>query len=65
MTKKLNYTVTENADGIFIAHCLELDLETDGYSADEAVANLREALERFLDDPYHRSAFEPQPDTDN
>lgn len=51
MTRQLNYTVTADDDGNFIARCIELDIETDGFSADEAVANLREALDRFFDDP--------------
>jgi len=51
MAHQLNYTVTSDADGVFIAHCIELDVESDGFSAEEAVANLREALDRFFDDP--------------
>lgn len=54
MAHTLNYTVTEDTDGVFIARCIELDLETDGFSADDAVANLREALDRFFEDPEAR-----------
>lgn len=51
MPRQLNYTVTAIDDGTFIARCIELEIETDGYSEEDAVANLREALDRFFDDP--------------
>jgi predicted RNase H-like HicB family nuclease len=51
MARQLNYTVTADDEGVFIARCIELDIETDGYSEEDAVANLREALDRFFEDP--------------
>lgn len=32
-------------DGIFVARCLDLDISSDGTTDEEAVANLREAIE--------------------
>ena len=65
MARQLNYTVTPDVDGVFIARCIELDIETDGFGPDEAVANLREALDRFFDDPdamLHHELTAPQAD---
>ena len=53
MAEKLNFTV-DFEDGIFIARCLELDIATDGLSKDEAVANLREALDCYFANPDER-----------
>ncbi len=50
MSRQLNYTVDE-ADGVFIARCVELDLTTDGYSKEDAVANLTEALDCYFANP--------------
>jgi predicted RNase H-like HicB family nuclease len=35
----------------FIAQCLEIDVASQGSTQDEALANLREALELYLEDP--------------
>lgn len=34
----------------FVAHCPEIDVTTQGATRDEAAANLREAVELFLED---------------
>jgi predicted RNase H-like HicB family nuclease len=50
MSRQLNYTVDEE-DGIFVARCIELDITTDGYSKEDAVANLCEALDCYFANP--------------
>ena len=44
MPEKLNFTV-DLEDGIFVARCVELDIVTDGLTKEEAVENLKEALD--------------------
>ena len=53
MPKQLNYTVDEE-DGLFIARCIELDIATDGLSKDEAIENLKDALDCFFANPDQR-----------
>lgn len=36
-------------DGVFVARCLDVEVASDGATADEAVANLQEALELFFE----------------
>jgi predicted RNase H-like HicB family nuclease len=36
-------------DDMFVAQCLEIDIASQGYSPEEAVANLREAIELFFE----------------
>lgn len=50
MPAQLNYTV-EQEDDVFIARCVELDIVTDGLTQDEAVANLKEALDCYFSNP--------------
>jgi predicted RNase H-like HicB family nuclease len=50
MATELNYTIDEE-DGVFIARCIELDITTDGLSKDEALANLKEALDCHFSNP--------------
>jgi predicted RNase H-like HicB family nuclease len=38
-------------DDIFIAQCAEIDVASDGTTEQEALANLREALELYLEPP--------------
>ena len=38
----------------FIAQCLEVDVASQGHTIDEALANLAEAVELYLDDPPSR-----------
>jgi predicted RNase H-like HicB family nuclease len=50
MAEKLNFTV-DLEDGVFIARCIELDIITDGLTKNEAVANLKEALNCYFANP--------------
>jgi len=38
-------------DDLFIAQCAEIDVASHGHSEQEALANLREALELYLEPP--------------
>ena len=38
-------------DDWFVAQCLEVDIASQGETPDEALANLREALELYFEDP--------------
>ena len=53
MPKQLTYTVDED-DGLFIARCIELDITTDGLSKDEAIENLKDALDCYFANPDQR-----------
>jgi len=44
MKRAFTYTITQE-DDLFVAQCLEVDVASQGESPDEAIANLREALE--------------------
>ena len=48
MTRQFTATI-EREDQGFVAYCPELDLASQGDSIEEARANLREALEVFLE----------------
>jgi predicted RNase H-like HicB family nuclease len=50
MKRAFTYTITQE-DDLFVAQCLEVDVASQGESPDEAVANLREALELHLEPP--------------
>jgi predicted RNase H-like HicB family nuclease len=50
MKQSYSYTVTQEGD-LFVAQCLEVDVASQGESPDEAVANLREALELHFEPP--------------
>ena len=41
--------VIEREDRLFVAHCPELDIASQGGSVEEATNNLREALELFFE----------------
>jgi predicted RNase H-like HicB family nuclease len=48
----MRYTASvTNEDKLFVAQCLEVDVASQGATEDEALANLREALELYLEDP--------------
>jgi predicted RNase H-like HicB family nuclease len=52
MTRKLNLTANVwREDDMFIAQCLEFDVASQGHSVEEALDNLREAVELFLEPP--------------
>jgi len=53
MPKQLTYTVDEE-DGLFIARCIELDITSDGLTRDEAIENLKEALDCYFANPDQR-----------
>ncbi len=53
MAAKLNFTV-DLEDGVFVARCVELDIATDGLTKEEAVANLKEALDCYFANPDER-----------
>lgn len=45
---KLKYEVYPE-DGLFVARCLDLDISSDGATDEEAVVNLREAIELYFE----------------
>jgi len=45
---KIKYKVYPE-DGIFVARCLDIDVASDGDTEEEALANLREAIELFFE----------------
>jgi predicted RNase H-like HicB family nuclease len=49
MKHNLKYTVFEE-DGAFVARCLDVEVASEGDTKEEAVANLREALELYFED---------------
>jgi predicted RNase H-like HicB family nuclease len=52
MTKKLNLTANVwREDDMFIAQCLEFDVASQGHTVEEALDNLREAVQLFLEPP--------------
>ena len=53
MATKLNFTV-DFEDGVFVARCIELDIATDGLTRNEAIANLKEALNCYFANPDER-----------
>jgi predicted RNase H-like HicB family nuclease len=54
-TIRLTAAVTRD-DGWYVARCLEVEVASQGRTIDEALANLREALELYFED-------EPVPET--
>ena len=53
--RTLNY-VTWEEDSAFVAQCLDVDIASEGDTQDEAIANLKKALELFFEDA---AAHEP------
>jgi predicted RNase H-like HicB family nuclease len=52
MTKKFNLTSNVwREDDMFIAQCLEFDVASQGHTVEEALDNLREAVQLFLEPP--------------
>jgi len=49
MKHSLSYVVFEDDDA-FVARCLDVDVASEGDTKEEAIANLREALELFFED---------------
>jgi len=57
------YTLTaavHQEEDWYIARCLELDVASQGESVDEALSNLREAVEAYLEE-VSEPAIEPTP----
>ena len=50
MKRLYSYSVTQEGE-LFVAQCLEVDIASQGESADEAVANLREAIQLHFEPP--------------
>lgn len=57
MKKRFTVSVS-NEEGLFVAQCLELDVASQGETEDEALANLKEALQLHFEPP--RSTIAPQ-----
>lgn len=49
MERNLNYVVYFEDDA-FVARCLDVEVASEGDTSEEAVANLREALELYFED---------------
>jgi predicted RNase H-like HicB family nuclease len=47
--KKIHYTL-HREENDFVAQCLDYDVSSFGASAEEALANLKEAVELYLED---------------
>ena len=47
---KFSAVVTKEGN-LYVAHCPELDVASQGTTVEEALANLREAVELYLEDP--------------
>lgn len=47
---KFAVVVEKDEDGYYVALCPELDVASQGKSVEEALRNLREALELYMDD---------------
>jgi predicted RNase H-like HicB family nuclease len=50
MPRQLSYTIDEE-DGVFVARCIELDIITDGFTREDALINLQEALDCYFANP--------------
>jgi predicted RNase H-like HicB family nuclease len=48
-TVRLTATVTREEDW-YVSRCLEVEVTSQGHTVDEALANLREALELYFED---------------
>jgi predicted RNase H-like HicB family nuclease len=44
------HAIITREDDMFVAQAIEVDIASQGYSEDEALANLREAIELVLED---------------
>lgn len=48
-----------NEPPLFVARCLEVEVTSQGESVDDALANLKEALELYFEDQPAPSSLEP------
>jgi len=46
-------------DGWFVSRCLEVEVASQGETVEEALANLKEALELYFEDAARPDSFEP------
>lgn len=51
MKRKFNAVVWKEGKW-FVAQCLEVDVASQGHTEEEALANLREALELYFEEPH-------------
>lgn len=56
--RTMNYVAWEE-DGAFVAQCLDVDVASEGDTLDEAVANLKEALELYFEGATGREPLSP------
>lgn len=50
--KRQTFTASISQEGeLFVAQCLEIDVASQGKSEDDAINNLKEALELYLEPP--------------
>ena len=55
----MRFTAAVTHEGeLFVARCLEVEVTSQGTTVDEAVKNLREALELFFEDQELPAGFE-------
>lgn len=48
----MRYTAAITSEGsLYVAQCLEVDVASQGHTEEEALENLREALELYLEGP--------------
>ncbi|GAA3441089.1 type II toxin-antitoxin system HicB family antitoxin [Planomonospora venezuelensis] len=57
-TVRLTATVTPDDEGWYVARCLQVEVTSQGRTVDEALANLREALELYYEDEPAPEAYE-------
>lgn len=55
MTREFSVVVQREGD-IFVAQCLDVDIASQGASEEEALVNLQEALELFVQSPQATTA---------
>ena len=51
--------VTWEEDDAFVAQCLEVDIASEGDTQEEAIANLKEALELYFEDTTDQAPLVP------
>ena len=49
MARNFYTAILEREDDLYVALCPELDIASQGYTVEEATANLKEAVELFLE----------------
>jgi predicted RNase H-like HicB family nuclease len=57
---KFAVVVEKDEDGCYVALCPEFDVASQGKSAEEALRNLKEALELYLEDEDVEKPFEAE-----